>query len=202
MPRLKKTLTTAKRRAISDDRYYRHNAYDWQDPFPDVKGTSIEKMIYARLVRMGVRFIFQGEFKVNIPIAGIYKVYRPDFILPDVKIIIDPFGSYFHNTPEAIKADSYKFALFKAMGYKTVVWWDYEIESLGLDALFARVPELNIYKKKTVDYTSGNVPKRKSSKDDLKGLRTLNSRKRKPYRILIGASRKSIRKPRGSYATR
>lgn len=201
MPRLRKGLLSTRRRIETDSRYYRNNAYDWQDPFPDVKGTSIEKMIYARLVLMGVRFIFQGDFKVALPQANIFKTYRPDFMLPDVKIIIDPFGAYWHNSPKAIEADSYKFALFEAMGWKVVVWWDYEIETYGLDALIARVPELNVYTKSKVEY-GGNPPRNRNAVDDLKGLRTLNARKRKPYRTFVGTARRKIRKPRTTYVSR
>lgn len=199
MPRLKTTKTTAKRRIESSRRYYRRNIYDWVDPFPEIKGTSIEKMIYARLILMGIPFIFQGNFTVNIPEIDLYKIYRPDFILPDAKIIIDPFGTYWHSSAQAIEADSYKFALFQAMGYRVVVWWDYEIENLGLDVLFAREPELNVYNKPRVDYSNTRIPRNENAVDDLKGLRTMNARKRKPYRQFVGSRRSKLKKARQSY---
>jgi len=201
MPRYKVLRTTAEKRLETSNKRRLYNRFEWQDPFPEIHGTSIEKMIYARLILMGVNFIYQGNLTVAIPELNIFKDYRPDFMLPDVKIVIDPFGSYWHSSPQAVEADSYKFALFQAMGWKVVVWWDYDIET-NLDALFASVPELNRYTAPRVMYKGTNLPRNVNQVDDLKGLRTMNSRKRKPYRTFIGASKKSSRKVKSSYATR
>lgn len=201
MPRYKIRQSTAEKRLDTARKERVYNPYEWQDPFPEINGTTIEKMIYARLILMGVNFVYQGNLTVNIPELSIFKDYRPDFMLPDVKIVIDPFGSYWHSSPQAVEADSYKFALFEAMGWKVVVWWDYDIEA-NLDALFASVPELNRYTAPRVTYSGKNLPKNINQVDDLKGLRTMNARKRKPYRIFIGASKRSSRKVKSSYATR
>lgn len=204
MPRRNIGVTSAETRIkkYRGGSYYARGWKRWVDPYPEIQGTVIEKMIYTRLVQMGVRFIFQGDFTVNIPEIELFKIYRPDFILPDAKIIIDPFGSFWHSSAQAIEADSYKFALFETMGYKVVVWWDYEIESLGLDALIARVPELNNYAHARVDHI-GNLPQNVSAVDDLKGLRTLNQKfKYKGYKHSAKVGKKRIRKAKYSYATR
>jgi very-short-patch-repair endonuclease len=196
MPRLKTKLTTKKRRSLTRDKYRIYNVYDWSDPYPDVMGTMPEKMVYARLMLMQIPFYFQNQIDVNIPIANIYKKYRPDFVLPHAKIIIEVQGSYWHSKPEAIESDSYKFALYEAVGYKVLAWWDYDIES-NLDKLFAQTPVLNNWK-----YARGGriITARTQFRDDLKGLRTMNAKKRKPYRQFVGTSRRNVRKSRGSYA--
>lgn len=196
MPRLRKGRTTRERRSATRDRYYIHGTREWQDPYPDVQGTVPEKMVFARLMLMQIPFYFQNEIDVKIPIANIYKKYRPDFVLPHAKIIIEVQGSYWHSKPEAIKSDAYKYALYETVGYKVYAWWDYEIER-NLDALIAKTPVLNNWK-----FARGGriVTSRTKKIDDLKGLRTLNARKRKPSSRFVGTSKRGVRKARSGYA--
>lgn len=197
MPKYRKRITTAKRRSETYNRWYDRGDYNWFDPFPEILGTSIEKRVFARLTLMQIPFEFQSTLMIDIPEIALLKEYRPDFILPDAKIVIEIQGSYWHSSPAAIEADSYKYALYTAMGYRVLTWWDYEILS-NLDALFAR--DLNVW-----TYRRGGRiidPARQKVVDDLKGLRTMNARKRKPYRTFTGASKKASRKVKSSYATR
>lgn len=198
MARYKRSRTTAENRSETSRRRFARNHTGFVDPFPEVGGTLPEKIVYARLTLMRIPFMVQTLFNVNIPDIQINKDYRPDFILPDAKIIIEVQGSYWHSQPGAIESDSYKYALYTAMGYKVLIWWDYEIES-NLDALFRR--DLNIW-----NYRRGGRiidPKRQVYRDDLKGLRTMNTKyKRKDYKKYVGAGKKSVRKVKSSYATR
>ena len=198
MPRYKSKITTAERRRESSRKKYARNWKGFVDPFPEVLGSMPEKIVYARLTLMQIPFMFQSTFNVSIPEIALNKDYRPDFILPDAKIIIEVQGSYWHSKPEQIEADSYKYALYQVMGYKVLIWWDYEIET-NLDALLRR--DLN-----TWEYRRGGRiidPKRQVERDDLAGLRTLNTKyKRKPYRTFIGTSKRKVRKVKSSYATR
>lgn len=144
----------------------------WVDPFPTIMGTVPEKMVYAQLMFRGINFYFQSMLLVNLPDLLISKEYRPDFILPDQKIIIEVQGVYFHSKPDTIESDAYKQALYNMMGYKVLAWWDYDIEANIID-LFIKEPELaNLVGKggriKTVN---------DKSIDDLKGLRTTNARR-------------------------
>jgi len=200
MPRYRRDTTTAARRLGSTGRYFKYGAYNWRDPFPEIMGTVPEKRIYARLVLMNIPFEYQSSLRVNIAAISLVKDYRPDFILPDQKVVIEVQGSYWHSSAEAIEADSYKYALYEMMGYKVLTWWDYEIET-DVDALIMR--DLGLYIAK--GYKKGGRvidPKRQKEIDDLKGLRTMNARKRKPYRTFIGTGRKKLRKVKSSYGTR
>jgi G:T-mismatch repair DNA endonuclease (very short patch repair protein) len=198
MPRYKLKKTTLERKKESSTKRYARNYKGFIDYYTEIFGTKPEKMVYAKLLIAQIPFEFQSTLKVAIPEIDLFKDYRPDFILPSAKIIIEVQGSYWHSKSEAIESDSYKYALFTAMGYKVLIWWDYEIET-NLDALFDR--DL----KNWTFARGGRIidPDRQVIRDDLKGLRTLNSKyKRKPYRTFIGAGKKQVRKAKRSYATR
>lgn len=198
MPRYKTKRTTAERRRESSRKRYARNHQGYFDVTPNVLGSLPEKIVYNRLILMQIPFMFQSTFNVSIPEINLNKDYRPDFILPDAKIIIEVQGSYWHSKPAQIEADSYKYALYQTMGYKVLIWWDYEIETF-LDGLFDRDLKNWTFRR------GGRIidPKRQVIRDDLAGLRTLNTKyKRKPYRTFIGASKRNVRKSKRSYATR
>lgn len=113
------------------NKYYVYNLWDWIDPYPEVPGTKPEKMIYAELVSRGIDFQFQQWIHVAIPdlILEGDPWYKPDFIIPSRKIIIEANGAYWHSQPAQIEKDSYKYALYEMMGYKVLIWWDYDIET-------------------------------------------------------------------------
>ena len=145
---------------------------EWIDPFPTIMGTRPEKMVYAQLAYRGINFYFQSMVLVNLPLLQISKEYRPDFVLPDQKIIIEVQGVYFHSKPESIESDAYKQALYNLMGYTVLAWWDYEIEANIID-LFIKEPLLA-----QVTGRGGRiVTANDKSIDDLKGLRTTNRRR-------------------------
>ena len=51
--------------------------------------------------------------------------FKPDFILPEYRVIIDPFGIFHHSLPEAVKRDALKSAVYRALGYAFYhPWWD------------------------------------------------------------------------------
>jgi len=145
---------------------------EWIDPYPTIMGTRPEKMVYAQLMYRGINFYFQSMVLVNLPLLQISKEYRPDFVLPDQKIIIEVQGVYFHSKPESIESDAYKQALYNLMGYTVLAWWDYEIEANIID-LFIKEPLLA-----QVTGRGGRiVTANDKSIDDLKGLRTTNRRR-------------------------
>lgn len=196
MPRYKKSIATAKNRRDKYGYYRTPNVYEWIDPYPDVLGTSPEKRVYARFKQMGIAFYFQSDFKVSLPLIDLYKTYRPDFYIPSIKLVIEVNGEYFHTKPDVIKDDAYKYALYEAMGYKVIAWWDYEIEN-NLDTLIAREPLLNRYSgAKGGRLLKGN----EKNIDDLKGLRKQNQSKRKPYNYYAKIKREGIRKVSDGYS--
>lgn len=194
MPRIRKSIVTVKDRLNVKPTIKLRKA-QWIDPFPNVLGTRPEKILFARLTFLRIPFIFQGYTTINIPELDLVKDYRPDFIIPAIKLIIEVQGSYWHSKPEAIESDAYKYALYQAMGYRVATWWDWQIET-NLDALFATEPELDIWTRER----GGRIiqPDKQSYRDDLKGLRTLN-RKRRTAKISPTTSRRKIRKSSTSY---
>lgn len=174
MPRFVNRVARPKRyvERLASSQRFRSFARDWVDPFPTVMGTRPEKIVYAQLMFRGIKFYYQSMLLVNLPLLRISKEYRPDFILPDLKIVIEVQGVYFHSKPESIESDAYKQALYNMMGYKVLAWWDYEIEE-NVAQLFINEPKLA-----NLLGTSGRViTKKDKSIDDLKGLRTTNRRR-------------------------
>src|SRR5689334_1344272 len=101
MPRYVNRVAKAKRYADRLDRSGRQRVFhrEWVDPFPAVPGTRPEKMVYAQLMFRGFDFQFIPLFHVNLPLLKISKDYRPDFIIPSMKIIIEVQGVYWHSMP-------------------------------------------------------------------------------------------------------
>lgn len=203
MPRYKTTRTTVKRRVESADRYYKKGIYDWQDPFPEVHGTKPEKMVYAALTQAGIPFYFLNDISFSSPEIDFFKEYQADFIIPSVKVIIEVQGSFWHSKPAAIESDSYKLAVYKSFGYTPLVWWDYQImtnlaELLSASGLLLSAPRTPQRTGRSTELT----PLKRTKVDTSKGIRTMNARKRKPYRQFIGASKRSSRKVQSSYATK
>lgn len=194
--RVRRPLTSAERRERSRRRRVVSGA--WVDPFPTIMGTRPEKIVYAQLMYRGINFYFQSMLLVNLPLLKISKEYRPDFILPDQKIIIEVQGIYFHSKPDTIESDAYKQALYNLMGYKVLAWWDYEIEENVID-LFIKEPLLA-----NLTGRGGRIKtKHDKSIDDLKGLRTTNRRRfRAPTPRVISNKIYRRRKALSSYATR
>jgi hypothetical protein len=95
----------------------------WIDPFPHIPGTEPEKRVFALLVAKGIYFIYQGqipEFEKgkNSPMYFLAPSnYKPDFVLPEYKLIIDPFSPFHHSQKEAVDRDIRKVASYAAAGY-------------------------------------------------------------------------------------
>ena len=93
----------------------------WIDPFPMIPGTEPEKRVFALLFNMNIYFVFQGqvpEFETGHPMFMLAPVnYKPDFVLPEYRLIIDPFSPYHHSLPDAAKRDKNKVAAYAAAGY-------------------------------------------------------------------------------------
>lgn len=144
MPRLfirRKDPLTTDERITRASRYRVYRAGEWIDPFPEIVGTRPEKMVYAELSKRQIPFIYQSFIRFNIPEFSFDKWYRPDFVIPDAKIIIEVQGFYWHSQPDQIEKDAFRFAIFQQQGYKVLAWWDFEIES-DLQRLMASDPAL------------------------------------------------------------
>lgn len=202
MPRIRKGVTSVKRRIDTSDKYYKLGLNDFADPFPDVHGTLPEKMVYSALVNAGIRFYFLNDISFSDPTIDFFKEYQADFILPDAKIIIEVQGSYWHSKPTAIESDAYKFAVYESFGYRALAWWDYDIftnlSNLMGDAGITTLLRTTVVGDRGYEMT----PLKRTKVDTSKGIRTMNARKRKPYRNFAGTSRRKLKKVQSSYAVR
>lgn len=148
--------------------------FAWVDPFPEVYGTKPEKMVYAELVRRGITFQYVPDLNTGIPDLEINQWFKPDFVIPQFRYIIEVQGAYWHTKSEKIESDSLRFALFEMAGWRVLAWWDYDIEN-KLQDLFNEVPEFRVFQ------GGGKSPGRSTFVDDLKGLRKANQKRRKPW---------------------
>jgi hypothetical protein len=100
----------------------------WVDPYPSIPGTEPEKRVFAELMRRDIYFIYQGqipEFEQGHPMYSLsIPGYKPDFVLPEYRLIIDPFGAFHHSLPDAAKRDEGKITRYSAAGYAYYhPWW-------------------------------------------------------------------------------
>jgi hypothetical protein len=118
----------------------------WRDPYPNIAGTKPEKMIFAALIARGIYFIYQdslpewrsGQFStLSVP------QFVPDFVLPQYKVIIDPFSDYHHTLPDAVERDAEKMAIYTSMGYAFYHPWSTQVEASGGHAILMGIKELS-----------------------------------------------------------
>jgi hypothetical protein len=100
----------------------------------------IEKVVFAALVARGITFYF-GAYWGDMPFTAMVEHYRPDFILPEYKIVIEAFGYYWHTLEGSYEEDARRAAMFLAAGYKLYVLWDYEVYADPFECL-DKIPEL------------------------------------------------------------
>ncbi len=133
----------------------------WVDPFPGIPGTEPEKRLFEALVRHGIYFVFQGDLpefqKKDLPVLS-RPEYKPDFILPEYKVIIDPFGIYHHTLADAIDRDYKKGYLYRAVGYAfyhpwwTAQGWEWNQATIGATPKITRLlRELSRHRKGVTD---------------------------------------------------
>lgn len=93
----------------------------WVDPFPMIEGTEPEKRVFAQLVQRRIFFIYQGQIpefeKGGKMFFAAPPNYKPDFVLPEYKLIIDPFSPFHHSLKGADERDRDKIARYAAAGY-------------------------------------------------------------------------------------
>jgi very-short-patch-repair endonuclease len=136
-------LRTRRRRSVR--RQFRLHKPQWRDPFPWIAGTEPEKRIFAALVNRRTFFVFQdtleewrqGRFSTLAP-----PQFIPDFVLPEYRVIIDPFGDYHHTLPESVERDKQKMATYTSMGYAFYHPWASDVEASGGEAILQQIPEL------------------------------------------------------------
>lgn len=129
-----RSLIGVRRKRRKDGVKFRLIASRWTDPYPDIPGTVPEKMIFAELVLRGIYFIFQGEFPkrdVAVQVTADDPGFKPDFIVPEWKVIFDPFGDYHHSTEEGRIRDTRKMIFYEATDYEFLHPWSSDVEKYG-----------------------------------------------------------------------
>ena len=97
------------------------------DYYPDFPGTVVEKMVFSELVAKNITFYF-GTYWGDMPFTEEKKErYRPDFILPEYKIIIEVYGYYWHSRVGQYEKDALKAQMYTASGYRYYMLWDFDI---------------------------------------------------------------------------
>lgn len=192
MVRVLKNIASIEKRLRTANRRRNPPKRGWVDLFPWVHGTLPEKMVYAELSRRGIPFLFLNDVGINIPEISLNKDYQADFVIPQLRLIIEVQGAYWHSKPDTIEADAYKFTLYEAMGYRVLAWWDFDILS-DLISLFESEPSLRALTVTSQVRASTELPVQKRTKVDTSiGIRTLNARR---YRGTVQrAARRSLRR--------
>src|SRR5262249_31907882 len=139
-------LTVRRKRRTARGHFKLHKP-TWIDPYPFIDGTEPEKRIFAALMMKRIYFIFQGQVPELEPggkgvdlraalnkqtiRAGGHPVqmtlglieYIPDFVLPEYKVILDPFSPFHHSQEKSVIRDTRKVALYTALGYEYYHPW-------------------------------------------------------------------------------
>ena len=168
----------------------------WVDPYLDIPGSSIEKMVLAELVRRGVFFIFRAQTN---DIGGFVKPdWEADFLLPQHKIWIEVQGSYFHSLSGQIENDAERYASIQMEGWKPHFLWEFDIRTRLIDLL----DEIGVFYQvdRTLEqrareeyganavygamrYDDGRFSIGSELKDQLAGLRTALAKRAKPPQL-------------------
>lgn len=129
-----RSTLSIRRKRRQDGVKFRLLASRWLDPFPWIEGTKPEKMIFAELVLQGYYFIFQGDFpKADryVQVSAEDPGFQPDIVLPEWKLIIDPFGDYHHSKEDARASDARKLMFYEKRGYEFLHPWSSDVEKYG-----------------------------------------------------------------------
>lgn len=195
MTRFINNLANTDRRLETAGRKERLPSSHWIDMFPEIHGTQPEKMVYAELTRRGIPFLFLNDIRFQIPEIDFDKWYQADFVMPDLKLIIEVQGAYWHSMAKTIEEDAYKFAIYQTTGWKALAWWDYDILD-HLQDLFLAEPLLTSISNTSPRFGSTEMAVQRRTKiDTSKGIRTLNSKRFKAKNVTV--NKRTLRKAIG-----
>jgi hypothetical protein len=57
--------------------------------------------------------------------------FQPDILIPEWKVIVDPFGDFHHSQLSARESDARKLAFYEKLGYEFLHPWSSEVERYG-----------------------------------------------------------------------
>lgn len=135
-----------KRRDSTTDatRLFQH---EFIDPTPWIPKTGPEALVFAELVSRHIFFNFQILLSEAVPASrGLaqlnQKPYRADFLLPQQKVVIDPWDDYHHSDPIQAHDDAEKLAVYQAFGFHTYYFWASDLDRHGAAWALDQIPEL------------------------------------------------------------
>lgn len=120
----------------------------WIDPFPHIPGTESEKRIFEALWRRKIYFRFQADFTDKELEAGAGLIadanFKPDFVIPEYRVIIDPFSDFHHTLQDAVARDARKRIFYQyVLGFAFYTPWHSEVIREGGLKIVGRITELN-----------------------------------------------------------
>lgn len=114
-----------------------NNRYAKNYHFNHKKMNKIEYSVASLLTELCIKFEYESTIEIN------NKIYYPDFLITDRKIIIECYGDFWHGNPKFYKEDDLLLEDLKAsdihnkdekrlldfqnLGYKTFVFWEDDI---------------------------------------------------------------------------
>lgn len=111
------------------------------DYWTEVPATYPEKLVFAELIRRKINFYF-SYYMGDLPITPDYQErIRPDFFLPDYKMIIEVYGVYWHSREGSFQNDAYRAMLLIASGFNYHILNDYQVITNVKEAIDS-IPEL------------------------------------------------------------
>jgi len=122
------------------DSYKIKYSKEFVDPFPEIGGSVIEKMVYADLIRREIPFWFQYKLG-DLDFTPWIEHRVPDFYIPSTKTILRVQGEYFHTQDAQITKDAWEKVYMEAMGYKVYDLWEWDVER-GVDGLLDQIHEI------------------------------------------------------------
>lgn len=111
------------------------------DYYPDLLATRPEKHMFQALVERRINFYFApywGDFPFT---PDKTEKARPDFLLPDYKIVIEVLSTYWHSRWGVPARDAVRHALYVASGFTVYYFTDEEVFN-DVNACLDSVPEL------------------------------------------------------------
>ena len=90
----------------------------------------LEKLVYSYLDKIGI------QYQKQIPLFNKFVV---DILFPQRSLVLEIFGSYWHNKPEIHNKDMSKKTYLEKCGYEVEELWDFEIQRHGVDSALQKI---------------------------------------------------------------
>ena len=108
--------------------------------------TKLEKLIItlSKKHKIPLRYVGNRKLWIKEPHSR-KRGYNPDFISKNKKVILEVFGKYWHEKKGAQNRDNIKLKLFKRLGYKVIIVWDYELLKQNEKEIIKKLKKIKDY---------------------------------------------------------